>query len=561
MKKVLLVGLALSLGIGSSSALAALERMGDFALLDGQGRFHQLSRYQHREAVTVMSFSQDCADMSSLLESYATLQKKYADEGIEFLLLDSSGATRDELAAIDAGMPVLYDEGRLVAETLGMTHVGEVRVLNPSRLSLYYRGDVSTELDSLLGTVLASRVRDTVVVDGGSTGCELQFPARDTHLAKVPDYSTEVAPIIVENCVQCHRQWGAAPFPMDSHVSLLGWSPMIKEVLLNKRMPPAQVDPLVSHSSSARYLDIKDIQTIVHWINAGGPRGDGAVDPLEQLVFDQDETWLLGEPDLIVSTPTHLIPSNGVLEDIYEDVELGLEEGKWVRAIQFMPTANGTLHHLMVMVTGPDEDFWGAERGNLLAKRRFLDGYSPGKPVVTQFDSETGVFIPAGHKLSMQFQYVGMGAEVRNVTKIGLYFSDQPPAKERMVQAVSARFSIPANTPYIPVHAEHEFDQDVMITGVRARMNERGKNMKFSVEFPDGRTKDLLSVAAYNYAWQPHYVLEAPVEVPAGSTVHVTGAFDNSVSNPFNPDPTETVEPGLEITDEMFTGYFSYYPK
>jgi len=535
--------------------------MGDFALLDGAGGFHQLSRYQHREAVVVMSFAQECAGMASALDAYAALQHQYAEEGIEFLLLDSTGTSRQQLAAIDAGMPILHDEGRLVAETLGMTRVGEVRVLNPSRLSLYYRGDVGTELDSLLASLLTTRVRNTVSVEGSGAGCELQFPERDAHLARAPDYSTEVAPLIVENCVQCHRQWGAAPFPMDSHVSLLGWSPMIKEVLLNKRMPPAQVDPLVSHSSSARYLDVKDIQTIVHWINAGGPRGDGAVDPLEQLVFDQDETWLLGEPSLVISTPTHLIPANGVLEDIYEDVELGLEEGKWVKAIQFMPTANGTLHHLMVMVTAPDEDFWGAERGNLLAKRRFLEGYSPGKPVVTEFNPQTGVFIPAGHKLSMQFQYVGMGAEVRNVTKIGLYFADEPPASERMVQAVSASFSIPANTPDIPVHAEHEFDQDVVITGVRARMNERGKNMKFSVEFPDGRKTDLLSVAAYNYAWQPHYELDAPVEVPAGSKVHVTGAFDNSVSNPFNPDPTEAVEPGFEITDEMFTGYFSYYPR
>lgn len=561
MKKILQSGLALLLGVASSSSLAALDRIGDFALLDGAGEFHQLSRYQHREAVAIMSFAQECAGMPSALESYTALQQQYAEQGIEFLLLDSSGASRQQLSAIDAGMPILHDEGRLVAETLGMTHVGEVRVLNPSRLSLYYRGDVGAELGSLLSTLLSSRVRNTVSTEGPGAGCELQFPARDAHLARVPDYSTEVAPLIVENCVQCHRQWGAAPFAMNSHVSLLGWSPMIKEVLLNKRMPPAQVDPLISHSSSARYLDVKDIQTIVHWINAGGPRGDGAVDPLEQLVFDQDETWLLGEPDLIVSTPTHLIPSNGVLEDIYEDVDLGLDEGKWVKAIQFMPTANGTLHHLMVMVTAPGEDFWGAERGNLLAKRRFLEGYSPGKPVVTEFNRETGVFIPAGHKLSMQFQYVGMGAEVRNVTRIGLYFADEPPASERMVQAVSTSFTIPANTPDIPVHAEHEFDQDVVITGVRARMNERGKNMKFSVEFPDGHTRELLSVAAYNYAWQPHYVLDEPVEVPAGSIVHVTGAFDNSVSNPFNPDPTEAVEPGLEITDEMFTGYFSYYPK
>ena len=90
-------------------------------------------------------------------------------------------------------------------------------------------------------------------------------------------------------------------------------------------------------------------------------------------------------------------------------------------------------------------------------------------------------------------------------------------------------------------------------------MNARGKNMKFSVEYPDGTIQDILSVPAYNYGWQPHYVLDEPITVPAGSTVHVSGAFDNSVSNPFNPDPNAEVRSGLRSTDEMFTGYFTFH--
>jgi hypothetical protein len=98
-----------------------------------------------------------------------------------------------------------------------------------------------------------------------------------------------------------------------------------------------------------------------------------------------------------------------------------------------------------------------------------------------------------------------------------------------------------------------------VITGVRAKMNARGKKMKFSVELPDGTIRDLLSVPAYNYGWQPHYVLAEAVEIPAGSKVHVTGAFDNSISNPFNPDPDIEVRSGLDSKDENFTGYFTYH--
>jgi hypothetical protein len=89
-------------------------------------------------------------------------------------------------------------------------------------------------------------------------------------------------------------------------------------------------------------------------------------------------------------------------------------------------------------------------------------------------------------------------------------------------------------------------------------MQYRGKSMRFSVTLPDGNQRDIFSVPAYNYAWQPHYTLAQPIALPAGSTVRVSGVFDNSVSNPANPDPTREVrvESG---GSEMFTGYFTYY--
>ena len=90
-------------------------------------------------------------------------------------------------------------------------------------------------------------------------------------------------------------------------------------------------------------------------------------------------------------------------------------------------------------------------------------------------------------------------------------------------------------------------------------MNFRGKRMKFVVENPDGQIKELFSVPAYNYGWQPHYLLAEAEPVVAGSKLRVIGAFDNSVSNPSNPDPSKEVTFGLESWEEMFTGYFTFY--
>ena len=83
--------------------------------------------------------------------------------------------------------------------------------------------------------------------------------------------------------------------------------------------------------------------------------------------------------------------------------------------------------------------------------------------------------------------------------------------------------------------------------------------MKLSAELPDGSITELLSVPNYSYAWQPTYVLEEPVNLPAGTMGHVTGTFDNSEYNPANPDPSKELTFGLQSWDEMFIGYWTYH--
>lgn len=552
--------LGVCIALASGTVSAALDRTGDFALLDEQGNFHQLSRYQHRKAVVLMSYAPSCTGMDGMLSSYRELRSQYAEQGIEFLLIDSQDSDRAELRALDLEVPILQDSGQLVSEALGISHAGDVRVLNPDRISLYYIGAVGADLGLTLSAILEGPVRNTVKTDNPSP-CAVSYPVRDAHSEVVPSYVTDIAPMIIDNCVTCHRQFGVGPFALDSYLSLLGWSPMIKEVLLNKRMPPAQIDPDIGHSDSARYIATEDIQKLVHWLSAGAPRGEGP-DPLEEFNYVENKEWLLGEPDLIVTAPRQRIPATGVLDYIYADVELPIDEDKWVVGMQYQAVATSALHHLMSFVTLDEEDFWGEERSNSTSTRRFLGGYSPGEARAERFPEGTAVRIPKGAKLSMQFHYVGIGAELFDETKIALYFADPediPHLKERMVQAVSATVVIPPTEHDVRAHAQYTFEDAVVISGVRAKMNARGKNMKFSVEYPDGTMQDILSVPAYNYGWQPHYVLEKAISVPSGSTVHVSGAFDNSVSNPFNPDPNAEVRSGLNSTDEMFTGYFTFH--
>ena len=193
----------------SGTLHGALDRVGDFALLDDRGTFHQLSRYQHRAALAVMAYDSGCAEMGSMLDHFAALDSSYVDKGIDFVLLDVRDLGREVARALDLPLPLLEDDGQLVSETLEITRAGDVLVLNPQRLSVYYRGDSSEALEDALKAVLDDSVDDTIAVE--TAGCTIDFPARSRHLESPPDYVSEVAPIVIKNCLDCHVQGGVGP--------------------------------------------------------------------------------------------------------------------------------------------------------------------------------------------------------------------------------------------------------------------------------------------------------------------------------------------------------------
>ena len=207
------------MSVSSMQSVAAPERVGDFALLDEQGMFHQLSRYQHRDAVVLLAYDNTCTAARDAASMLAELQSQFA-ERIQFFALDINASDRATEQAWDLSFPVLADELKLVAESLQISQSGEVLVFNPQRLSLYYRGAANQLLRENLDAVLANT--SAPASSSEVNGCDITYANNN---APVPDYSSEVAPIIVEHCAICHREDGAGPFAFNGYYSLAGWSP------------------------------------------------------------------------------------------------------------------------------------------------------------------------------------------------------------------------------------------------------------------------------------------------------------------------------------------------
>ena len=78
------------------------------------------------------------------------------------------------------------------------------------------------------------------------------------------------------------------------------------------------------------------------------------------------------------------------------------------------------------------------------------------------------------------------------------------------------------------------------------------KSMVMTASLPDGREITLMSIDDWDLDWQDRYQFEKPLDLPAGTVLKTRLVYDNSASNPENPNsPPRRITWGQESDDEM----------
>jgi len=99
---------------------------------------------------------------------------------------------------------------------------------------------------------------------------------------------------------------------------------------------------------------------------------------------------------------------------------------------------------------------------------------------------------------------------------------------------------------------------DIHITTLMPHMHLRGKAMQIRAFYPDGRNELILDVPNYSFSWQTVYYLKETKAIPKGTRLEVTGTFDNTARNKYNPDPAQPVRFGEPTYDDMMIGWIDY---
>jgi len=551
------------------------RQIADFKLRDHWGKEHQLSQLGDRKAVVVVFLGTECPLARLYAPRLAELAKEYEPRGVAFLGVDSNQQDSiQELATfarVNAlSFPLLKDVGNEVADQFGALRTPEVFVLDGQRTVRYWgriddqygfqtgvgfqrpepsRRDLAVAIDELLAGEPVSQPVTTAM------GCHIGR----IRLAKADSsvtYSNQIARILQNRCVECHRPGEVAPFALQQYDDVVGWGEMIREVVHEGRMPPwsasAESGPFVNDPQ----LTDEEKQLIDQWVENGCPQGSISDLPEPRQFIDG---WNIPQPDQVVhmSAKPFNVPAEGVVEYQYFEADPRWTEDKWVKSAEARPGNRSVVHHIIVFIKPPGGRSRVALGPQGFGPTDLLAGFAPGSLPLHAY-SGMARHVPAGSKLVFQMHYTPNGQAQQDRSYLGLIFADEKDVTHdvRSGFAANLAFKIPAGASNHQVTSSRKFRRDTLLLSMMPHMHLRGKSFHYEAIYPDGRRETLLDVPRYDFNWQLSYVFPEPKLLPKGTELHCTAHFDNSAANLANPDPTKTVTWGDQTWEEMMIGWF-----
>lgn len=566
------------------------------------------------KATVILFLSFDCPMCRNYLQALNEQSVQYGKLSVHYVGIiptnDEPMIIAQQVDQFKLSFPVLKDHGLRITNLVSATTTPEVVLLNRNS-EICYRGLIDDAYSKRL--VLNKRVNKRYLIDAiealisetpvpiKSTepiGCKISPIRTQTAAANGPTYHRDVAPILQKHCQSCHRPGGAGPFPLLTYKQALTWSDDIQEFTRNRQMPPWKPRGGLEFVGDRR-LTGKEIDTLTQWVKGGCLEGDPNDAP--KATADLSE-WPLGKPDLILEMPDDFIlgPTG---RDHYRVVVLptGLKEDRYLTAVDVRPGNANVVHHAVNLfdTTGSARrqqarhealesklrnptavDIGPGFPSGMLPGIRLnpvdlfarvppygpLGGWAPGM-MPQKLPVGTGFFLPKDSDFLMQLHYHRIGRIEKDRTKVGLYFAGQPVERPVLTVVIPGYFkpAVKSNDPlgYIPAgdancrgHGTWYVLEDCTLLAVMPHMHLLGKSIKITFTRPGQQTETLIDIPEWDFNWQELYYLKQPLKVPAGTRFDIEGIFDNSASNPNNPnDPPIDVRFGEQTTDEMLFGF------
>ena len=402
------------------------------------------------------------------------------------------------------------------------------------------------------------------VIAGGAP-----LPAAAQDAGHEVTFTKDIAPILQRSCQNCHRPDGGAPMALISYDEVRPWARSIKNRtgLRNKpeSMPPWYIEKDIGIQSFKNDPSLSDaeVAAIATWVDNGAPQGNPAdmPPPLEFLDADQ---WAIGEPDLIISSPTFEV---GAADPDWwgaiGETPTGLTEDRYVAAVEQKEVSNRelttnakratvgsnfTIHHLIWSAVH-DEQVSPEEMERLqredpaeferVAAQAAGQGFWPVHEVgrnADYFDPRAGQLIKAGSRIAFTSAHLhSTGSHTKTRLDIGFKFHPrgyEPEYTNQPLFAGTLDIDVRGGQADQKIEAFQTMRENAKLTLFEPHLHAAGVRMCLDAIYPNG-PRETLSCSGYNHSWVRAYTYadDAAPLIPKGTILRISGYFDTTPAN------------------------------
>jgi hypothetical protein len=353
--------------------------------------------------------------------------------------------------------------------------------------------------------------------------------------ARTPTYHQDVAPILAQQCRDCHHAGGVAPVPpLDSYANVRIYAQTIRMAVQTRQMPPWGADNtgLCGTWYDARWLTSDEISTVARWQQAGAPEGEPVPPP---------PIPTLEEPlraDATVDIGGSYRPGLGAGGNRCFVADPRLDRDRLLTALRVVSAdARAVAQVTLFALDTPESE----------AKAAALDQAAPGlgypcygtarvdgarlvaswtwpKPVL-RMPQASGVRLHAGRKLVVQIHYdiSHTGSAFAADTHVDLELEDH--AREAQLLAVRADGTLTPGQTYVAVEAAQPVERKLRVLGVAPRMHIRGDTMRLTVE-RGGKSTCLADFDHWHSKAQQLFRARQPALLEPGDRLHLSCSYN-----------------------------------
>ena len=374
-------------------------------------------------------------------------------------------------------------------------------------------------------------------------------------------FSRDVAPIIFDACVSCHRAGGGGPFPLTTYDEVRRRATQIVEVTRTWYMPPWKVHDDVGQFVGQRKLTPREVSTITQWAQGAAPEGDPRdLPPLPKHASG----WLLGTPDLIVKPEAAFtLPAQQTDAFRIFAIRIPVSKRRYVTGIEFRPGNARVVHHANIRIdrtpatrtldqADPLPGYDGLmPRSAEYPEGHFL-GWTPGQ-VAPLVPPDLAWTLEPGSDLVVQLHMQPSGAAEDVLPEVGFYFTDRAPTRTPTILRLGSQGIdiAPGESSYV-IRDSYVLPVDVQLLAIQPHAHYRATQILGQATLPDGTARNVMFIPDWDFRWQHVYRLVTPLALPKGTRLSMQYTYDNAASNPRNPEsPPARVFWGQRSNDEM----------